>query len=227
MPDGIIPPFMEDVAKAGGWEEHARMKEQKELLEAMEKIPVEKFRDMKDMLGKVESLFNVAGGSDLGILSGLTESIKDTITTEINAAIAPLKNELIAGINTALAPIMPYIEVAINALATAIGLGFSAWTALFTGKWADFEKRLEAIFPGITEWREDFRVSQTNLFWGGGLGTAIIDANLAAAGLPSVAELNDAGIAGGVYSGTFDGLDYDAITAMLAALDLPTYDEEE
>ena len=220
MPEGIIPPWMEDVEKAGGWEEHARMKEQKELLEAMEKIPVEKFRDMKDMLGKVESLFNVAGGSDLSLLSGLTDSIKDTIQTEFDAITAELKNEITSGINTALAPILPAIEVAINALATAIGLGFSAWTALFTGKWADFEKRLESLFPGITQWRDDIRVEISEALVQFGL---LLDP----AAYLLHQEASAAGTAGGVYSGTFDGMDYDTITAMLAALDLPIYEEED
>jgi len=220
MPEGIIPPWMEDVANAGSFEEHARMKEQKELLEAMEKIPVEKFRDMKDMLGKVESLFNVAGGSDLSLLSGLTDSIKDTIQTEFDAITAELKNEITSGINTALAPILPAIEVAINALATAIGLGFSAWTALFTGKWADFEKRLESLFPGITQWRDDIRVEISEALVQFGL---LLDP----AAYLLHQEASAAGTAGGVYSGTFDGMDYDTITAMLAALDLPIYEEED
>ena len=215
-----LPENLEEVADAGGWEKAAKIREQKELLEAMEKIPPEKFRNMKDMLGKVESLFNVAGGSDLSLLSGLTDSIKDTIQTEFDAITAELKNEITSGINTALAPILPAIEVAINALATAIGLGFSAWTALFTGKWADFEKRLESLFPGITQWRDDIRVEISEALVQFGL---LLDP----AAYLLHQEASAAGTAGGVYSGTFDGMDYDTITAMLAALDLPIYEEED
>ena len=58
------------------------------------------------------------------------------------------------------------------------------------------------------------------------MGTAIIDANLAAAGLPSVAELNAQGTAGGTYSGQFD-INPDTLARMLENLSIPTFDEEE
>jgi len=225
MPEGIIPPWMEDVANAGSFEEHAKMKEQKELLEAMEKIPVEKFRNMKDMLTKVESLFNVAGGSDLSLLSGIGDSITDTIQTEFAAITAELKNEINSGINKALEPILPAIQVLINGLAAGIGLGFSAWAALFTGKWADFEKRLESIFPGITKAKEDFLVGFSEFLVNFGLqfdpATTLL-----------YQDLEASAAAGGTYSGFFgyDTLNIDvspeAIAALLANLNLPTYEEE-
>jgi len=222
MPEGIIPPWMEDVANAGSFEEHAKMKEQKELLEAMEKIPVEKFRDMKDMLGKVESLFNVAGGSDLGILSGLTDSIKDTLKTELDAALAPLKNELIAGINTALAPIMPYIEVAINGLATLIGRGIGGIEALLTGKFEEYMKNLKL------EMQDEVNAFQVG--WSEFLVNFGLQFDPATTLLYQ--DLEASAAAGGTYSGFFgyDTLNIDvspeAIAALLANLNLPTYEEE-
>ena len=156
---------MEDVAKAGGFEEHAKLKAQQELMDTMNKMPPEKFFQLKDMLGSLERMLDT-GGSDLGILSGLKDSITDTIKTEFDAVTAEFQNSLNTLINTALEPIMPYIQVALQGITSAIGLSFSGLTAMLTGKWDDFEKRLESMFPGITEWRDEFRVSQTNLFWG-------------------------------------------------------------
>ena len=214
---------MEDVAKAGGFEEHGKLKAQKEVTEKMNKISVEKWINI---LGTVTLLDKIIdkGGLDVSLIAGWTSDIKETIKSEIELAISPLKNEIMAGINAALAPIMPYISVAVNNITSFIGLGFASWTALFTGKWDDFERRLEEMFPGIGQAKEDYMKHITEEYWSGPVGRAKIEAMLAAAGLPTIAVLEASALAGGVYSGQFD-INLEALAKMLENLELPDYTE--
>ena len=76
------PKWMEEVADAGGWDEHAKLKAQQELMEKIDKIPPEKFLQLNSMLGSLERLLD-SGGSDLGILKGMTDTISDTVQTEL------------------------------------------------------------------------------------------------------------------------------------------------
>jgi len=188
-------------------------------LTAIAKVDKETWGNIKSTVSDLKGL---ASGSDLSILSGIGDSITETIKTELNAVTSELQNAINTSINDLLEPFMPAIEVGLNTITSIITTGFSAWTALFTGKWADFEARIEELFPGITQAREDFRVEWSEFLVEFGLQ---FDPEL----YLLIQEMNAAGTAGGVYSGQFNDLNYETVTNAIANLNLnlPDYTEEE
>jgi hypothetical protein len=209
---GFIPPWMEEVAKAGGWEEHAKQKAQKELMEKMDKIPPEKFTQLKDMLGSMERMLDV-GGSDLGILSGVTDKIEDTIKTQFDSITSELTNMINTTINTLLEPFMPAIETALNGFNTILSRGTGAIEALITGKFDEYIKNLKLeLQDQVDTWQQQ----QTERFWGSERGRDLIEMLYGV----DLDALEAAAAAGGVYSGQFD-IDPDALAAILEKLDLP------
>ena len=144
-----------------------------------------------DFLG---SLVGITG-TDFDVLSGIRDTLKDVITTEINAALTPLKNEIIGVINTLLEPFMPYITEAVNELSSYMGTSINFWEALLTGKLDDFARENIELANKL---REDW--------WASGEGQRAawnrwgID----------LRQLDEQGTAGGVYSGQFD-IDPDAL----------------
>ena len=113
---------------------------------------------------------------------------------------------------------MPYISVTVNTAAQAIALGFQGWVSVFTGRWDDFERKLEELFPGITDLRDELRVELTE-YW------QRLTMALNPLYREKIMEANKSGTAGGVYSGQFD-IDFDALEDMLSDLELPDYTEE-
>ena len=209
------------MAQAGGFEEHGKLKAQQELVEKMNKMPLEKFFQLAYMLNTLERMFD-KGGSDLGILTGITDSITDTITTELKGATSELMNSINTSINAILEPLMPMIQTALNGFNTLLSRGIGGIEALLTGKFDQYIANLKLeLQDQVTAWQ----VRTTELYYSSLLGRTQIEAQLLAAGLPTIAELEAQAIAGGVYSGQFD-LDPDALARALADLQIPTFEEE-
>jgi len=82
MPLGQLPENLEKVAEAGSWEERAKQKALEELMDKMQKIPTEKWKNMLDTVISVENIVD-KGGLDLSLIGGWKDEIKDTFRTEI------------------------------------------------------------------------------------------------------------------------------------------------
>ena len=189
-----------------------------------------------DFLGSLVGI----SGTDVDILGNITGTLKDAITTEINAILAPLKNEIYAMINEALEPIMPYVEEIMNgvlefmqsdgiaSLLSVFEIGLKGWEAIFTGKWDEFWAWMYKEFgEEQTKFREGYEAGKelgiTNvhdlLIMEGGTPWSV-EAQVARA---VQAELNRRGTEGGVYSGQFD-IDPVALAKMLENMDVGDYD---
>ena len=125
-------------------------------------------------------------------------------------------------INTLLEPFMPLIQAGITTFNTLLTRGTNAIQAMIEGKFDQYLKNLKLEMQDeVDAWQKDF----TEAIWASDLGRAIIDSNLAQAGLPSSTELEASALAGGIYSGQFD-LVPDTLADMLANMNIPTFDEE-
>jgi hypothetical protein len=211
MPDEYTPTpgsYMDRVEKAGGFEAY---KAQKEAADAINKIPAEKWKVIRKSVGVLEKIADAGGMTEVlsSISSGLTEQFK----LQINALIAPLKNELYAsmfalmealGINTLLQDIT-------NLLTSIVNESFGFWEALITGDLdkylQDYAEKNRFVIDKIVEIKSDMYDIAVGNKW-------IQMAMEAKWGLDFDA-LSAAGTAGGTLSGTFDDIDYDLINKSL------------
>lgn len=204
--------WMEEVAKAGGFEEHGKLKEQEKLLERMEKIPAEKFNAMLGMVDKIERIFDT-GGSDLDLLGGIKDSITDTLKTELSGATAELVNGINTAINTILEPLMPFIMEAVNGINTMLSRGMGAIEALITGKFDEYIKNLKLeLQPEVDKWQ--VMMTERMAQWQKPAYEWIYGWDIDA--------LEASALEGGVYSGQFD-LPPDAYEDILNNLKLPDF----
>lgn len=192
----FTPPWMEKVAEAGGWEEHAK------LLEKIGKIPEEKWRNLSKMVEGIERVFD-KGGTDLDVISSLKDDLEETIRTELAAALSPLKNELAATINAILGPFMPIIQETVTGIATLIQRGMGAIQALIDGRFEEWFKQQLDLAQQKGGWAAQLRQRYSEAYWSGPVGRKRINEILAKQGL-SLEELEASALAGGIYSGQFD-----------------------
>ena len=150
-------------------------------------------------------------GGYLGQLSGLGglgQSITDQLKLQMNQILAPIYNEIYGMIGSLIEPLYPYIEDAVNGLVEVMNLGTGAITALIEGRfdeWFD-ETRLRYQESGeIQKFQEWY--SEEAIKWRRSLDPEF-DELLRAA--------DEAGTAGGVYSGHFD-LDPETLKRILNA----------
>lgn len=105
------PEWMEKVAEAGGWAEHAKLKAQKEFTESLQKIKKEQWEGINENLTILTGFIDKSAS---GALSAFKDTLLSSIKLSFGAVLAPLKNEIYAMINDtlmeALGPVMPYIN---------------------------------------------------------------------------------------------------------------------
>ena len=125
---------MESVAEAGGWEQHAKQKAQKEFVERLEKIKKNQWEGINENLTLLKGFVDKNAGN---ILSQLKNDITETISLKFGQILAPLKNEIYSmlndTINEALGPVMPYINEGIKWL--GVGLDFVVDALFDVGVW--------------------------------------------------------------------------------------------
>ena len=165
-------------------------------LKKIAKIPEQKWTKMLASITSLEMIVD-KGGFDASLISGWTDDIKDTFKTEVEAALAPLKNELMAMVNEALAPFLPLIKDALTSITTLTSRGVGFLEALFTGKLDEFMRDLKLEMQDeVDAWQ----VQRTEAFWSSPAGKAWFKHRY---GL-DLDALSASGTAGGVYSGQFD-----------------------
>jgi len=202
---------LEKVAEAGSWEERAKQKALEELMDKMQKIPTEKWKNMLDTVISVENIVD-KGGLDLSLIGGWKDEIKDTFRTEIEYILAPFKNEINAIINELLEPFMPMIKEVMDEILVMIQRGAGFLEALFTGKLDEFMRNLQLEMQDeVHAWQ----VQRTEAFWSSPFGKAWFKHQYGI----DLDAMSALGTAGGVYSGQFD-VDMDRLAAMLANMNL-------
>ena len=209
-------------------------KEAQKSIESLAKIEKD---DWISMNGVIQKIKGFAAGTDLGILSGVGDTLRDTIRTELNNAIAPLKNELMNMINQLFAPFLPLIEDAVAAISTLIARGMGAIQSLIEGRFEEWFRQEQltmqetgapqAFQTWITETRaEQMLIYYESMYHQGHPEMIPAWAVDILNQYGSFAAYEAAASAGGVYSGQFD-LDPSVIDDILSNLKLPTFDEEE
>ena len=208
---GLLPSRLEKVADAGGFEERSKQKSQEEMLEKMNNIPEQKWNKMLDSIISLETIVD-KGGFDSSLISDWTDDIKDAFKTEINSALAPLKNELMSVINEILGPILPLIKDALAEITTMTTRGIGFLEALFTGKLDEFMRGLQLEMQDeVQQWQ----VQRTEAFWSSPAGKYWFKQKYGM----DLDALSAKGTAGGVHSGQFD-LDPETLAKLLEAFEL-------
>ena len=146
----FTPEWMESVAEAGGWEQHAKLKAQKEFVERLEKINKNQWEGINENLTLLSGFIDKSAGN---VLSQLKDDITQTISLKFAEVLAPIKNEIYGiindALNEALEPIMPYINEGLH----WIGVGLDAllegsyWVGYYVT--AAFFEVMWFLFPGL------------------------------------------------------------------------------
>ena len=181
-------------------------KETQKSIEALSKIEKDEWKFMAATATTLNNFVSLGGIEEL--FSTLKNSINETIKLQIDALLSPLQNELDQGISDLLAPIMPFLTDAINDLSDVINIGFGAIDALLKG---DLDQFLIDLKLERQDEVDAFQKAISEDFWGGEFGRMVIEIKY---GIDLLA-LEESAKAGGVYSGQFDDLDFDAINDML------------
>ena len=116
MPDGIIPPFMEDVAKAGGWDERAL-----EVLKEMKSIKKEEWGLIHENLKTLKGFIDMDAQKVLSGFDDMADSLKTTISLKISELLSPIQNEITSLLNAALEPILKQFSPIVNNLTALVG----------------------------------------------------------------------------------------------------------
>ena len=95
-----------------------------------------KAKEWKAMGETVEQMRDFTGGMD-----SLAANLKETLSLQVENALAPLMNEVDAAVMEALAPIMPLISEFLTEVGEMFSLGLGAITALIEGDWDEFIKK--------------------------------------------------------------------------------------
>ena len=125
MPLGNLPENLEKVADAGGWDARA-MEQAKEFMKDVSKIKPNQWKGINENLKIVKDLVDV---NMEGFATQMIDNITTNVKLEVEAALAPITNE----INTAIANILePFLQEFIMPIITDIGT-FFAENAVGTG----------------------------------------------------------------------------------------------
>lgn len=177
-------------------------KKTQEAVKDLSEIEPESWLHMSSM---VSNLVNLKGGTgtDLDIIGDLTSTIKDTLKTELDAALAPLKNEIMSAINTGLDPFMPAINEAVGGIASMISFAFDGLAILIGGF---KEEDIEAVRLKYQDFIYDYLKERQEWFYGTIFGKEFLNQRYGI----DLDTLDEQAAAGGVYSGQFD-IDLDAL----------------
>ena len=151
MPLGSLPPNLEKVAEAGGWEARAKLKAQQEFTERLQKINKNQWEGINENLTILEGFIDKSAGN---VLSQLKDDITQTISLKFAEILAPIKNEIYAimndALNQALEPVMPYINEGLHWLGVGMGavLDASYWVGYYVT--AAFYEVMYFFFPQLT-----------------------------------------------------------------------------
>jgi len=99
------PDWMEEVATAGGWDEHAL-----KVIKEMKSIKKEEWNVINDTLKTLEQF------KDVNTVEFFTSNLTESISLKFEEIVAPLKNEWNDLLNTLLEPFMPAIQGVVNTL---------------------------------------------------------------------------------------------------------------
>ena len=112
-----------------------------------------KAKQWKAMGKTVEQMREFAEEGGMGAFVG---DLKDTLSLQVQDALAPLKNEVNEALMEALAPIMPTIVQFLTDGTDFLVIGIKSWEAILTGKWDEFIKWMEANTSAeLKKWRRD------------------------------------------------------------------------
>ena len=155
MPDDYTPTpgsFMARVDKAGGIEAY-KLEQAKKFVEAAAKIKPKQWIAMTETIGVLGDFLD-SGVS--GAISDIGQDFQTTLSLQVEAALAPLQNQINQALSEALAPIMPEIVIFTNEIAEWFSIAIGSWKAIITGEWeevfADISKKMPDWFK---EWKNE------------------------------------------------------------------------
>lgn len=150
--------YMARVEKAGGIEAY-KLEQAKKFVEAAAKIKPKQWKAMTETIG-VLGKFLDSGVS--GALSDIGQDFKDTLSLQLEAALAPLSNQIDQALSEALAPIMPEIVIFTNEIAEWFSISIGSWKAIITGEWDDVLQDITNIMP---DWFKQWKNSINQYFY--------------------------------------------------------------
>ena len=143
---GENPKWMEEVAQAGGFQEHhiqnlqkelELKKQEVELMKEMAKITPETWGSIKESVKGLNSFVQGGGlgAMETGIVEGFKETILGNIQTSIDSALSPIYNEINQQMSQLLGPINQQLSNIMNNLSQFISSGPTggAWGGLIGG----------------------------------------------------------------------------------------------
>jgi len=138
-----------------------------------------KAKQWKAMGKTVEQMKEFA---DSGGLEGFVGDLQETLSLQVQDALAPLKNEVNEAVMNALAPIMPQIVEFLAGVTDFLVVGIGGLEALLTGNWdtwidkqiRKFQKDLESLNPLLREAHDN--IQKWRYMWEHGRGGEAIAA---------------------------------------------------
>lgn len=101
-------------------------------LSIIAKIKAKQWKEMGRTVTQIKD-FTEAGG-----MGDFVGDLKDTLSLQVQDALAPLKNEVNEAIMEALTPIMPEIVIFMTGVTDQFVLAIKSWEAILTGNWDAF-----------------------------------------------------------------------------------------
>ena len=137
--------YMDRVDKAGGIEAY-KIEQAKKFMEVAVKIKPKQWIAMTETIGVLGDFLD-SGVS--GAISDIGQDFQTTLSLQVEAALAPLQNQINQALSEALAPIMPEIVIFTNEIAEWFSISIGSWKAIITGDW-------EAVLQDITNKMPDW-----------------------------------------------------------------------
>jgi hypothetical protein len=123
MSDKNAPAWMQDVAQAGGWNQHHLQnlsqelelrKKELELFKEINKVQPEQWQNIRFSVQGLNEFVKAGGNTE--IINSFVDQVKQTITNNIGDALSPLTNEINAQMNIIMAPINSLLSGIANQL---------------------------------------------------------------------------------------------------------------
>jgi hypothetical protein len=145
MSDPNAPAWMQEVAQAGGWEQHhvkniekelELKKKELELFKELNKIQPEQWHNIKLSVQGLNEFVTAGGNNE--IVQTFIDQVKETVTSNINDALSPLTNEINAQMQILLDPLNKLLSEIANNMSSFISSGpmggaGAAWGGLIGG----------------------------------------------------------------------------------------------
>ena len=134
----------EKIGEAGGLTAYNLNKEAEETLKALSKV---KPKTWKVMGETIETITDFVDSGVVGGLKDIGQDFKNTLSLQVEEALAPLSNQIDQALSDALAPIMPEIQAFTSEIASFFSLAIGSWKAIITGEWDDVLQDITNIMP--------------------------------------------------------------------------------